>query len=102
VFAVDSVPAIFAVTQDAFVVFAANAFAMLGLRALYFLLAGMMDRFAYLSHGLAAILAFIGVKMLLVDVWHPPVWSSLVVIAAVLALTTVLSLRAGPRPRSGA
>jgi tellurite resistance protein TerC len=102
VFAVDSVPAIFAVTQDAFVVFAANAFAMLGLRALYFLLAGLMDRFVHLSHGLAAILAFIGVKMLLIDVWHPPVWISLAVIAAVLALTALLSLRAGPRPRSGA
>src|SRR3954454_19991194 len=82
VFAVDSVPAIFAVTQAPFVVFAANAFAMLGLRALYFLLAGMMDRFAHLAHGLAAILAFIGVKMLLIDVWHPPVWISLAVIAA--------------------
>jgi tellurite resistance protein TerC len=97
VFAVDSVPAIFAVTQAPFIVFAANAFAMLGLRALYFLLAGMMDRFAYLSHGLAAILAFIGVKMLLIDVWHPPIWLSLAVIAGVLAATVALSLRA-PRP----
>jgi tellurite resistance protein TerC len=97
VFAVDSVPAIFAVTQAPFIVFAANAFAMLGLRALYFLLAGMMDRFAYLSHGLAAILAFIGVKMLLIDVWHPPIWLSLVVIAGVLAATAALSLRA-PAP----
>jgi tellurite resistance protein TerC len=86
IFAVDSVPAIFAVTQVPFIVFAANAFAMLGLRALYFLLAGMMDRFAYLSHGLAAILAFIGVKMLLIDVWHPPIWLSLAVIAGVLVL----------------
>jgi tellurite resistance protein TerC len=98
VFAVDSVPAIFAVTQDSFIVFAANAFAMLGLRALYFLLAGMMDRFAYLSHGLAAILAFIGVKMLLIDVWHPPIWISLAVIAGVLAATAALSLRAAPAP----
>jgi tellurite resistance protein TerC len=98
IFAVDSVPAIFAVTQVPFIVFAANAFAMLGLRALYFLLAGMMDRFAYLSHGLAAILAFIGVKMLLIDVWHPPIWISLAVIAGVLAATAALSLRAGPRP----
>jgi tellurite resistance protein TerC len=98
VFAVDSVPAIFAITQESFIVFAANAFAMLGLRALYFLLAGMMDRFAYLSHGLAAILAFIGVKMLLIDVWHPPIWISLAVIAAVLAATAALSLRRGPTP----
>ena len=93
VFAVDSIPAIFAVTTEPFVVFAANAFAMLGLRALYFVLAGMMDRFTYLSYGLAAILGFIGVKMLLVDVWHAPIWVSLAVIAGVLAFTIVISLR---------
>jgi tellurite resistance protein TerC len=93
VFAVDSIPAIFAVTTEPFVVFAANAFAMLGLRALYFVLAGMMDRFAYLSYGLAAILGFIGIKMLLVDVWHAPIWVSLAVIAGVLAFTIVISLR---------
>ena len=92
VFAVDSIPAIFAVTSEPFVVFGANAFAMLGLRALYFLLAGMMDRFVYLSHGLALILVFIGTKMLLIDVWHPPIWLSLGVIVAVLAATVVLSL----------
>ena len=103
VFAVDSIPAIFAVTQEPFIVFAANAFAMLGLRALYFVLVGMMDRFVYLSHGLAVILAFIGVKMLLIDVWHPPIWLSLAVIAGVLALTAVLSLRKAPAPaREGA
>lgn len=102
VFAVDSVPAIFAVTQVPFVVFAANAFAMLGLRALYFLLVGMMDRFAYLSYGLAGILAFIAVKMLLIDVWHPPIWTSLAVIAGVLGATAALSLRVPPRARSEA
>jgi tellurite resistance protein TerC len=96
VFAIDSIPAIFAVTSEPFVVFAANAFAVLGLRALYFLLAGMMDRFVYLSHGLALILAVIGAKMLLIDVWHPPIWLSLAVIVAVLAATIVLSLRAEP------
>jgi tellurite resistance protein TerC len=96
VFAVDSIPAIFAITQEPFIVFAANAFAMLGLRALYFVLVGMMDRFVYLSHGLAVILAFIGFKMLLIDVWHPPIWLSLAVIAGVLTLTAVLSLRARP------
>ena len=96
VFAVDSIPAIFAVTSEPFVVFAANAFAVLGLRALYFLLAGMMDRFVYLAHGLALILAFIGTKMLLIDVWHPPIWLSLGVIVAVLAATVALSLRAEP------
>jgi MFS family permease len=78
-----------------------NAFAMLGLRALYFLLVGAMDRLAYLSYGLAAILAFIGAKMLLIDVWHPPFWISLVVIVGLLALTAVLSLVATPhRPES--
>ena len=98
VFAVDSIPAIFAVTQDSFIVFAANAFAMLGLRPLYFVLAGMMDRFAYLGTGLAIILAFIGVKMLLIDVWHAPIWVSLGVIVGVLAATIVLSLRKPPAP----
>ena len=102
IFAVDSIPAIFAVTQDPFIVFAANAFAILGMRALYFLLAGMMDRFAYLSEGLAVILAFIGAKMLAIDVWHVPIWLSLSVIAAVLAGSAVLSLRAAPRERSAA
>ncbi len=97
IFAIDSIPAIFAITQEPFVVFAANAFAMLGLRALYFVLVGMMDRFVYLSQGLAVILAVIGVKMLLIDVWHPPIWLSLAIIAAVLAATAVLSARAAPR-----
>jgi tellurite resistance protein TerC len=97
IFAIDSIPAIFAITQEPFVVFAANAFAMLGLRALYFVLVGMMDRFVYLSQGLAVILAVIGVKMLLIDVWHPPIWLSLAIIAVVLAATAVLSLRAAPR-----
>jgi len=94
IFAVDSIPAIFAVTQTAFIVFAANAFAMIGLRALYFLLVGVMDRFVYLSIGLAVILAFIGAKMLLIDVWHPPIWLSLLVIVVVLTATALLSLRA--------
>jgi tellurite resistance protein TerC len=98
VFAVDSIPAIFAVTQESFIVFAANAFAMLGLRPLYFVLAGMMDRFAYLGTGLAIILAFIGVKMLLIDVWHAPIWVSLGVIVGVLAVTIALSLRRPPAP----
>ncbi len=96
-FAVDSIPAIFAITQEPFIVFAANAFALIGLRALYFLLVGLMDRFVYLSEGLAFILAFIGVKMLLIDVWHVPIWLSLGVIALTLAATAVLSLRADPR-----
>jgi tellurite resistance protein TerC len=100
IFAVDSIPAIFAVTRESFIVFAANAFAMLGLRALYFLLVGMRERFVYLSYGLAAVLGFIGVKMLLVDVWHVPIWLSLAVVAGALAFTAALSMRATSRPRS--
>jgi tellurite resistance protein TerC len=94
IFAVDSIPAIFAVTTDAFIVFAANAFAMLGLRALYFLLAGLRDRFVYLSQGLAAVLGFIGVKMLLVDLWHVPIWLSLAVVVVTLTAAALLSMRA--------
>jgi tellurite resistance protein TerC len=85
IFAIDSIPAIFAVTDDAFIVFAANAFALLGLRSLYFLLDGMMDRFVYLTHGLAVILVFVGFKMLLIDLWKIPTWLSLLVILAILA-----------------
>jgi tellurite resistance protein TerC len=96
IFAVDSIPAIFAITTDPFIVFAANAFAMLGLRALYFLLVGVMDRFVYLSQGLAVILAIIGAKMLLIDVWHVPIWLSLLLIVVVLGATAILSLRAEP------
>ena len=99
VFAIDSIPAIFAITQEPYIVFAANAFAMLGLRALYFLLLGVMDRFAYLSYGLSAILAYIGVKMLLIDFWHPPIWLSLAVIVGVLTLTAVISVLVDPRGR---
>jgi tellurite resistance protein TerC len=96
-FAVDSIPAIFAITQESFIVFAANAFALIGLRALYFLLVGLMDRFVYLTQGLAFILAFIGLKMMLIDIWHVPIWLSLGVIVITLVLTAVLSLRATPK-----
>jgi tellurite resistance protein TerC len=91
IFAIDSIPAIFAITDDAFIVFAANAFALLGLRSLYFLLAGMMDRFAYLTHGLAIVLVWVGAKMLLTDVWKIPIWLSLLVIVIVLAVAIGLS-----------
>jgi tellurite resistance protein TerC len=101
-FAVDSIPAIFAVTQESFIVFAANAFALIGLRALYFLLVGLMDRFVYLTQGLAVILAFIGAKMLLIDVWHVPIWLSLAVIAGTLAITAALSMRAEPKVKNPA
>jgi tellurite resistance protein TerC len=94
VFAVDSIPAIFAVTRDPFLVLTSNVFAILGLRALYFLLAGLIHRFVYLKYGLAAILVFVGAKMLLSDVYHVPVWLSLAVIAVVLAVAIAASLRA--------
>ncbi|MEV4419835.1 TerC family protein [Patulibacter sp. NPDC049589] len=86
VFAIDSIPAIFAVTQDTFIVFAANAFALLGLTSLFFLVAGLLERFHFLSYGLAFILTFVGVKMLLTDVWHMPPWVSLLVIVATLGV----------------
>ena len=92
VFAVDSIPAIFAVTDEPFLVFTSNAFAILGLRALYFLLAGMITRFAYLKLGLAAVLAFVGVKLVLTHVVHLPIWLSLGVIAGILGTALVASL----------
>jgi tellurite resistance protein TerC len=94
VFAVDSIPAIFAVTQEPFLVFTSNAFAILGLRAMYFLLADLIHRFVYLKLGLSAILVFVGVKMLLLDVWKVPIWLSLTVIATSITVAVVLSLRA--------
>jgi tellurite resistance protein TerC len=98
IFAVDSIPAVFAVTSDPFIVFTSNAFAILGLRALYFLLADMMGRFVYLKYGLAAILTLVGAKMLLADIYKVPVWLSLSAIAAILAVTVIVSLRATPEP----
>jgi tellurite resistance protein TerC len=92
VFAVDSIPAIFAVTRETFIVYAANAFSLLGLSALYFVLAGMMGRFEYLSLGLAAVLVFVGAKMTLADVYHIPVYVSLAVIVLTLALAVGASL----------
>jgi tellurite resistance protein TerC len=93
VFAVDSIPAILAVTREEFVVYTSNAFAILGLRALYFLLADLKDRFEYLRHGLAVILAFVGVKMLIAEWVYIPVGVSLAVIAAVLVVSVVISAR---------
>ncbi len=93
IFAVDSIPAIFAVTDDTFLVFTSNAFAILGLRALYFLLAGAMHKLAYLKYGLAAVLSFVGVKMLISEWYKIPIQLSLVVIASILAIATAASLR---------
>jgi tellurite resistance protein TerC len=92
VFAVDSIPAIFAVTTDTFVVFTSNAFALLGLRALYFLLAGAMMRLTYLKAGLAAVLALVGVKMLITDLYKMPIAISLGAIAAILTVAITASL----------
>lgn len=90
IFAVDSIPAVFAVTQDAFVAFASNILAILGLRALYFVLADWVGKLKYLKPGLAAILGFIGIKMLLMDIFKIPSWVSLLVIFSIL-LTAALS-----------
>ncbi|GIU97880.1 MAG: membrane protein [Actinomycetota bacterium] len=92
-FAVDSIPAIFAVTRDPFIVFTSNAFAILGLRALYFMLAGMIGRFVYLKPGLAIVLVYVGIKMLLSSVYKIPVWASLGFIAVVIAVAILASLR---------
>jgi len=103
IFAVDSIPAIFAITSDPFIVLTSNVFAILGLRALYFLLAAVASKFHLLNYGLAVILVFIGVKMCLVDVFKIPVLVSLGVIVGVLAATMLLSLRsATARPKSKA
>ncbi|MDZ4825962.1 MAG: TerC family protein [Actinomycetota bacterium] len=101
VFAVDSIPAILAVSREPFIVFAANAFAIVGLRALYFLLSGMADRFRYLHIGLGAILAFVGVKMMAVEFVHLPTWASLAVITVILTVTVIASLAAEPRDATG-
>ncbi|MCY7300020.1 MAG: hypothetical protein LH616_12510, partial [Ilumatobacteraceae bacterium] len=92
-FAVDSVPAVLAVSHEQFIVFASNAFAILGLRALYFLLADMHARFSYLQQGLAIILAFVGIKMLIHGWYHIPTWLSLLVIALVLVASVGFSIR---------
>jgi tellurite resistance protein TerC len=97
IFAVDSVPAVLAVSHEQFIVFASNAFAILGLRALYFLLADMHNRFAYLQQGLAIILAFVGVKMLISKWYHIPTWASLTFIAVVLAGSIIISLQVTKR-----
>jgi tellurite resistance protein TerC len=102
IFAVDSIPAIFAVTDHAFIVFSSNAFAILGMRVLYFLLAGAMHRFIYLKHGLAIVLVFVGVKMMTEEVLHMPITVSLGIIAAVLiaamGLSLIVTRNAEPEP----
>ena len=97
IFAVDSIPAVLAVTTDPFIVYTSNVFALLGMRALYFLLAGAADRVRYLRPGLAVILAGVAVKLLLADVWELPAWSAPVFITAVLAVVAVASVLSGRR-----
>ncbi|MBM3657997.1 MAG: TerC family protein [Actinobacteria bacterium] len=101
VFAVDSIPAILAVTRSEFIVFTSNAFAILGLRALYFLLAGAQSKLRYLNIGLGIILGYVGIKMLISEWYHMPTFISLAVIAVVLAITVIVSLRADAREHSG-
>ena len=96
VFAVDSIPAIFAITDDPFIVYTSNVFAILGLRSMYFLLGDIMHRFVYLKYGLSVVLVFIGLKMLLVDLFHIPTFVSLIVIALAIGTSILFSLRHHP------
>ena len=92
IFALDSIPAVLSITQDTFIVYTSNIFAIIGLRSLYFLLAGMASKFEYLKYGIALVLAFVGLKMLLASVLHIPIWLSLLVIATILTGTIIISL----------
>jgi tellurite resistance protein TerC len=102
IFAVDSIPAIFAITADPFIVLTSNVFAILGLRAMYFLLADMADRFSLLKYGLAAVLVFIGVKMLLIDLYKIPIGFSLAVVATFIGISIGMSLRKEKLERAAA
>jgi tellurite resistance protein TerC len=102
IFAVDSIPAIFAITTDPFIVLTSNIFAILGLRAMYFLLADMADRFSLLKYGLAMVLAFIGIKMLIIDIFKIPTVFSLGVVAAIITTSIVLSRRREVVEKQGA
>ncbi|MFD1299342.1 TerC family protein [Lysobacter gummosus] len=104
IFAVDSIPAIFAITSDPFIVLTSNVFAVLGLRAMFFLLQGMADRFHLLPYGLALVLVFIGTKMLLIDIYKVPILVSLLGVAAIIGSSVALSLikPAPAKPDAGA
>lgn len=97
IFAVDSIPAILAITQDQFIVFTSNVFAILGLRSLYFALAGIVHRFWLLSYGLAIVLVFVGIKMMLIDFYKIPIQWSLIFIATVITMSVLLSFKITPR-----
>jgi tellurite resistance protein TerC len=92
VFAIDSIPAIFAITDEAFIVLAANIFAVLGLRAAYFVIVGALGRFEYLHYGLAAVLALVGLKMLTSEVYDPPVYITLGAVVVILGISVLASL----------
>jgi tellurite resistance protein TerC len=102
IFAVDSIPAVLAITQDTFIIYTSNICAILGLRSLYFLLANLVTRFVYLRFGLAIILCFVGMKMIVAKLIHIPNWLSLLVIGTTLLVTIVASIHAtkdqSPRP----
>lgn len=101
IFAVDSIPAIFAITSDPFIVLTSNIFAILGLRAMYFLLSAMASKFHLLSYGLALVLVFIGTKMILIDVFPIPVLVSLGVVIGILVVTMIMSVRTAPKLKAG-
>ena len=101
VFAVDSIPAIMAVSRDPFIVFTSNAFAILGLRSLYFALSGLMEKFVYLKYGLAGVLGFVGVKMMLIDVAPIPISISLLIVAGMATASIVASLVFAPGTQAG-
>jgi tellurite resistance protein TerC len=92
VFAIDSIPAIFAITDEAFIVLAANVFAVMGLRAAYFVIVGALGRFEYLHYGLAAVLAVVGLKMLTSEVYEPPVYLTLGAVVVILGVAVLASL----------
>ena len=102
IFAMDSIPAIFGITLDPFIVYTSNVFAILGLRSLYFVLAGIMDMFRYLKVGLSFVLCFVGAKMMIVDLYKIPIGVSLGVVAGILALSIVASLLFQPKGAAGA
>jgi tellurite resistance protein TerC len=96
-FAVDSIPAIFGVSEDPFIIYTSNIFAILGLRSLYFALAGVIHRFHYFRYGLAAVLAFVGVKMLISEIYKVPVWAALAVVVACIGIAVAASIWFPPR-----
>ena len=98
-FAVDSIPAVLAITHDPFIVYTSNIFAILGLRSIFFALSGIIQLFQYLQYGLAAILVFVGVKMLLADVYKIPVTIALGVVASILAVSVIASIAWPPKEK---